>query len=104
MREILFGKAAKEQKHSPHKKAKQNGYCKAKIAHSLRYTQSHRAENAGKVSPRKLDVIAAFIFDNKGKTLGSVECGYGAVRVMPISSNTLLTITDSEIKKLEIKN
>lgn len=46
----------------------------------------------------------AFIFDNKGKKLGSVECGYGAVRVMPISSNTLVAITDSEIKKLEIKN
>lgn len=45
-----------------------------------------------------------YLFDNKGKDLGSADCDYGVVRIAPIGSHSMVTITDSEIKKLEIKN
>lgn len=45
-----------------------------------------------------------YLFDNKGKSLGSGDCDYGVVRIAPTGSHSMVTITDSEIKKLEIKN
>ena len=45
-----------------------------------------------------------YLFDNKGKSLGSADCDYGVARIAPTGSHAMVTITDSEIKKLEIKN
>ena len=44
------------------------------------------------------------LFDKEGKSLGSGVCDYGVVKIAPTGSHSMVTITDSEIKKLEIKN
>ncbi|MBP3706922.1 MAG: hypothetical protein J6J13_06740 [Clostridia bacterium] len=45
-----------------------------------------------------------YLFDNDGKLLGSSDCDYDAVRIVPQGSHSMVTITDSSIKKLVIKN
>ena len=45
-----------------------------------------------------------FMFDEKGKAVSNYDCGYGCVRLIPISVDTVITITDNSISRIEFNN
>lgn len=44
-----------------------------------------------------------YLYDSEGKLIRSVECGYGCRRLSVSGSGAVCVMTDSEIKKLEVK-